>query len=186
MSILPIAGTAGNAALQLLESLTGGNKTAAATIAASPADPNGTAELSQAGQFFSKLESLAQTDPTQFKQLTAQISSELSAAAQQATGPAQQFLQNLANNFQTASQTGNTASLQPAQQAATPAHAAGGHHHHHGGGGGRYSSSEQQTTDPNDLLSALSTSTSASANAATGTTGMQSLFQNIYQQVMSA
>jgi hypothetical protein len=169
MSILSVAG---NAALQLLESLTNHHKTGAANSSASTSNPNGTADLSQV----SKLESLAQT-PDQFKQLTAKISSELNDAAQQASGATQLFLQQLASNFQTASQTGSTASLQPSQQAVS-----GTHPHHHGGA---YHQS-QQSGDPADLPSALSSSSSGSASAGTGTSSIQSLFQGIYQQVMQA
>ena len=131
MSLLSIAGTAGSAALQWLESIGNQNKTTCSGhSASSAANPNGTANLSQMGQFFAKLNSLAQSDPAQFKQLTAQIAGELSSAAQP-------FLQELAKNFQTASQTGSTAALQTQ------------HHHHHSGA---YSSS---FSDPTNLQSAL-------------------------------
>jgi len=179
MSLLSIAGTAGNAALQWLESIGNQNKTATCSTnsTTSGTNSNGTANLSQMGQFFAKLNNLAQNDPTQFKQLTGQIASELSSAAQQATGSTQQFLQQLANNFQTASQTGSTAALQTQPQTAQPASGAAHHHHHHHHGGG-YSSSQQN--NPADLLSALSTSTSSDA------TSLQSVMQNVYNQVMSA
>ena len=191
MSISSIAGTAGNAALQWLESLTNNNNTVGSNTSApkiANSIANGTANLSQAGQFFAKLDSLAQSSPAQFKQLTAQISSELTAAAQQATGQAQQFLQNLANNFQTASQTGSTASIQPPQQApGTQAQGTSEHHHHHHGGGG-YSA---QSGDTSNLLSALtsnsaSSSTTAAASSSSSASSIQSVFQNIYQQVMAA
>ena len=180
MSISSIAGAAGTSALQFMESLV--NPKTAQTGSSTSADSNGTADLSQIGQFFSKLESLAQTSPDQFKQLTAQISSELSSAAQQATGGVQQFLQNLADKFQTASQTGSTASLQPTQDSAQATGGAQGahhhHHHHHG-----YSSSDG-SSGSTDLLSALSGSSSNST--AGGSNDIGSLFQNIYQQVMQA
>jgi hypothetical protein len=191
MSISSIAGTAGNAALQWLESLTNNNNTVGSNTSApkiANSIANGTANLSQAGQFFAKLDSLAQSSPAQFKQLTAQISSELTTAAQQATGQAQQFLQNLANNFQTASQTGSTASIQPPQQApGTQAQGTSEHHHHHHGGGG-YSA---QGGDTSNLLSALtgnsaSSSTTAAASSSSSVSSIQSVFQNIYQQVMAA
>jgi len=191
MSISSIAGTAGNAALQWLESLTNNNNTVGSNTSApkiANSIANGTANLSQAGQFFAKLDSLAQSSPAQFKQLTAQISSELTTAAQQATGQAQQFLQNLANNFQTASQTGSTASIQPPQQApGTQAQGTSEHHHHHHGGGG-YST---QSSDTSNLLSALtsnsaSSSTTAAASSSSSASSIQSVFQNIYQQVMAA
>jgi hypothetical protein len=61
MSTASIGGTSGNATLQWLESLTNSynNNTSAARSSASTTNSNGTADLSQAGQFLSKLESLA-------------------------------------------------------------------------------------------------------------------------------
>jgi hypothetical protein len=192
MSISSIAGTAGNAALQWLESLTDNNNAVGSNTSAprvSNSVLNGSANLSQAGQFFAKLDSLAQSSPAQFKQLTAQISSELTTAAQQTTGQAQQFLQNLANNFQTASQTGSAASIQPPQQASgTQTQGTSEHHHHHHGGGGGYST---QSSDTSNLLSALtgtssSSSSTTAASSSSGASSIQSVFQNIYQQVMAA
>jgi len=187
MSLLSVAGTAGNAALQWLESLTNTNKTASPTNSScsSAVNSNGTANLSQVGQFYAKLDSLAQSSPTEFKQITSQISSELNSAAQQATGTTQQFLQQLANNFQTASQTGSTASLATQPPSAQPVSGAMHHHHHHHGGGGYNASQNSQS----DLLSALSGSSSSGtggSNTDPGTSSLQSLFQNIYNQVMSA
>jgi hypothetical protein len=201
MSISSIAGTAGNAAMQWLESLTNNSNTTganSATSSASGTNSNGSTQLSQVGQFFAKLESLAKNSPAEFKQLTAQISTELSSAAQQATGSAQTFLQQLANNFKTASTTGSTASLQPNQQATSAIQGTqstgGHHHHHHHGGGGGYSSSQSSDTD--SLLTALtgSSSTSAgstsasstSASSASGTSDIQSVLQTVFQQVMQA
>jgi hypothetical protein len=112
VSFSVIAGSA----LQLLDLFTnnGSTKTAnkgASTSPASSTDSSGSVDLSQAAQFFSKLQNLSQTAPARFKQLTAKISSELQTAAQSATGSDQTFLSNLANRFKTASQTGNPSTL---------------------------------------------------------------------------
>src|SRR5277367_5332650 len=110
MSLSPILG----AASQVL-SLFSNSSSASSTTPAPITDSSGSVDLSQAAQFFSKLQTLAQTDATKFKQLTAQISSQLQTAAQNATGSEQTFLTNLSNQFNTASQTGSASALQPPQ-----------------------------------------------------------------------
>jgi hypothetical protein len=138
MYLSPILG----AASQVM-SMFSSNKTASnapgSTDPLSILDSSGNVDLSQAAQVFSKLQNLSQSNPTQFKQLTAKISSQLQTEAQSATGSASTFLSDLANQFQTASQTGNTSSLQP--QTASP----GGHHHghHHAAGQAAYSALNQ-------------------------------------------
>ncbi len=87
-------------------------------------------DVSQPGQLFSQLQSLAQSDPTQFKQVTAEIASQLKDAASSATGKQADFLNNLANRFQTASQSGKASDLAPPTQQGG-AQASGHHHHHH-------------------------------------------------------
>ncbi len=195
MSLQPI--NANNAALQWLTQVnssanSGATSTTGSTSAGllSSLESNGTASLSQAGQFLSKLDSLAQTDPTKFKALTSQISTELSTAAQQATGPEQQFLQNLSGQFKTASETGSAAALQPSQltaQGQQPQGAQHHHHHHHGGGG--YSSSDQSSSSSSTDLSSLfgtTSSTGSTATSAGSTDPMQTVMQQIYQQVQQA
>lgn len=109
MSLSPIIG----AASQVLN-LFGGSSPATGSATSTSTDPsNGNVDLSQAAQFFSKLQDLSQTDSTQFKQLTAQIASQLQTDAQSATGSEQSFLNNLSNQFNTASQTGSANGLQP-------------------------------------------------------------------------
>jgi hypothetical protein len=131
MSLSPIIG----AASQVLSLL--GNHSNAGTSTSTPAssiqDSNGNVDLSAAAQLFSKLQDLSQSNPSQFKQLTAQVSAQLQADAQQATGAASNFLSDLSAKFNTASQTGSTASLTPH-----------GHHgHHHSSSQAAYDSTNQ-------------------------------------------
>jgi hypothetical protein len=127
MSLSPIIG----AASQVLN-LFGGSSPATGSTTSTSTDPsNGNVDLSQAAQFFSKLQDLSQTDSTQFKQLTAQIASQLQTDAQSATGSEQSFLNNLSNQFNTASQTGSASGLHP-------------HHGHH--------TPYEQPTDSQSLL----------------------------------
>jgi hypothetical protein len=74
----------------------------------------------------SQLADLAQSDPTKFKAVTAEIGQKLKAAAAAATGPEAAILNRLADRFDAASQSGKASDLAPQQ-------AAGHHHHHHGG-----------------------------------------------------
>ncbi len=102
-----------------------------------------TSDLSAVAQFFNQLKQLSAQNPAEFKQVTAQIAQQLTAAAQSSTDPTQAAaLNNLASNFTQASQTGQFSSLfaQPASSATQPQglqppQSAGGHHHHHHGGG---------------------------------------------------
>ena len=91
--------------------------TSALSSAATSTSVSGRAKLLR------ELQDLQQSNPTEFKQVTSDIASQLSAAAQQAGGNQGQALSSLASQFQQASQTGSLAGLQ-----------LGHGHHHHGGG----------------------------------------------------
>jgi hypothetical protein len=164
MSLSPILG----AASQVLSLFGSGSTTssssstpATSTDPLSILDSSGNVNLSQAAQVFSKLQDLSQSNPAQFKQLTAQISSQLQTDAQQASGTTQTFLSNLASQFNTASQTGSTSALQP-QTAETGGHHGHGHGHHH--------SSSQAAYD-------LASQTTDAQSTAAGT--VQSIFQQL-------
>jgi hypothetical protein len=166
MSLSPILGVAS----QVLNLFGGGspsNSSGSSSASSSGlTNANGSVDLSQAAQLFSKLQNLSQTDATKFKQLTAQISSQLQQEADGASGSEQSFLSNLSNQFSTASQTGSTSALQPQAQAQTQAQS--GTHHAHG----HHHSSSQAAYD-------LSSQTTDSA----GVSG--SALQSIFQQVHS-
>jgi len=134
----------------------------AASSSGSSATGADSTDLSQAGQLFSQLQSLATSNPSEFKQVTAAISQQLTQAASQQTGSAATALTNLAKKFQEASQTGSAAGLAPTK-----------HHggHHHGGGGGG--------------LSALLSSASSTTQAATSAYSSQSQTQDPFDQVLS-
>lgn len=138
--------------------------------------PAASATISTPGQFFSQLQQLAQTDPTQFKQVAAQLATNFQNAAGQATGPQAKFLSNLADQFNQAAQTGTM----PAPQAPQGAQGAGGagggggahHHHHHGGGGGfggqgSASNEVQQALESAMTILQQAMQTGASTSAAT-------------------
>jgi hypothetical protein len=82
--------------------------------------------LSSFASILSQLSQIQQNNPTEFKEVTANIASTLQADASSATGSQDQALQNLADKFQQASQTGSMSSLEPSKSAS-------GHGHHHSG-----------------------------------------------------
>jgi hypothetical protein len=173
MSLSPISGS-GSIFLDLIANKGPGSSAPAGVADPSSASSSGSADLSDAAKFFSKLENLSQTDPAKFKRLTTQISSELQTAAQGATGSQATFLSDLANQFQTASQTGSVSPLHPPS---TSQPAAGGHHHHHHA---HYqSSSDASSTASDGLLSAVSSNSADPSSTS-------NVFQSIFQQVESA
>jgi hypothetical protein len=98
-------------------------------------------DISRPGQLFSQLSSLAQSNPDQFKSVTADIAAKLKDAAGSATGSQADFLNKIADRFQSASQSGSISDLQPPQAQGGGGGRMHGHHHHHGGGGGGGASS---------------------------------------------
>jgi len=78
--------------------------------------------VSDKAKLLNQLKQLSQSDPAAFKKVTADIATQLQAAAQQTGGSAGNAFSTLATQFQQASQTGSPSSLQPAR------HHHGGHH----------------------------------------------------------
>ena len=106
-------------------------------------------KLSPMGQFMSKLESLASSDPDKFKEVTSQISDKLKTAASKLTGQDAEMLTKMADRFAKASETGDMSALKPPKPpdadqdqsasststtstASTTGTAAAHGHHHHG------------------------------------------------------
>ena len=86
-------------------------------------------------QVITQLQQLAASDPTQFKQQSADIATQLTTAAGQSSGTVAEVLQNLASQFQQASQTGQAPGTSGHHRA---------HHHHHGGSSGASSATGNQ------------------------------------------
>ena len=103
--------------------------TTLATQAADPSAPSSagasTPQVSGPGKWMSELQSLANSDPDKFKQVTSEIAQKLRQDASSATGNQAAFLDKLADKFDQASQAGSMSALQP------PAGASGHHGHHH-------------------------------------------------------
>jgi hypothetical protein len=92
---------------------------------ADDAQPAASVQVSQKGQLFSQLQSLAQTDPAKFKQVLTDAANSLKEDAQQQSGQAADFLNGLADRLQKAADSGDASALRPS--------GGHGHHHHHGG-----------------------------------------------------
>jgi hypothetical protein len=126
-----------------LQSITGNTTTPARTTTGATgatSSQSDSSRLSPFAQLVSGLQQLQQADPSEYKQFTAQVATNLQSEAQtvqaQSPGTAAQLTQ-LAADFTGASQTGQLPNLQDLAEAvggggsgaAGGGH--GGHHHHH-------------------------------------------------------
>src|SRR5260370_9777337 len=83
-------------------------------------------QVSKTAAFFQQLRQLESQNPAGFKKHLSDIAGKLKRAAQQESDPSQSsLLNNLADRFQKAADTGDLSALKPPQ-------ASQGHHHHHG------------------------------------------------------
>ena len=109
--------------------------TAPATQSNTDAPPEagpGGAHFSKMGSLMSQLQNLETTDPAKAKQVLTSIASALSDKAK-ASGNADPHLQELADKFSQAAQTGDLSGLKPS---GPPGGAHEPHHHHHASAGG--------------------------------------------------
>jgi hypothetical protein len=108
-----------------------------------------TNQLSPFAQVLSSLQQLQQSNPTQYQQVTQQISANLQTAAQTATANGNTSLANelnkLSADFSSASTSGQLPNVQD------PAQAIGGGHHHFHHGGQSLSPSQTGPTANNSL-----------------------------------
>jgi hypothetical protein len=120
-------------------------------------------QLSPLGQVLSTLQQLQQSNPTEYKQVTQQIATNLTSAAQTAqsdgnTTAANQLTQ-LAGDFTNASTSGQLPNIQDLAQAVGGGE--GGHHHHH-----HADSSSTSSTSQNPLSIIANTLASAGVTTA--------------------
>jgi hypothetical protein len=123
-----------------------------------PQDAN---QLSPFAQILSTLQQLQQSNPTEYQQVTSQIATNLQSAAKTATadGDTSQAneLNQLATDFQNASQNNTLPNVQDLAQALSGQ----GHHHH----GHHMSSSSDSSSTSTDPTSSAGTSTSTSSSS---------------------
>jgi hypothetical protein len=133
--------------------------------------------ISTPGQFFSEMQQLSQSNPTEFKTVAAAVAKSFQTAASQATGSQAQFLNNLANQFTQAAQTGTMPSPQGAQsggqaqgaQGNQSTSSSGAHHHHHHGGGGSTSQSSGVQQAFQSAMSILEQAVGGTSSSGTST-----------------
>ena len=141
-----------------------------ASSATSPTDPQGIPSFTQ---LMSQLQKQATSDPSAFKQQTAAIAANLSTAAQSATGSQAAVLQDVATQFQTASQTGNPSALPPTtipgpSGTQTPSKH---HHHYHPTAPDQSQQNSTSSADITSLLTASQTTASSIADNLASITG---------------
>lgn len=128
-------------------------------------------QLSPFAKLLSTLQQLQQSDPTKYKQVTQQIATNLQSAAQTATSDgnstAASQLNQLANDFTSASKSGELPNVQDLAEA-TGSQSVGGHHHHHHHG---YAQAEPAASAGN-----TSADSGASSTSSAGTTHIVSGF----------
>jgi hypothetical protein len=117
-------------------------------------------QLSPFAQLLSTLQQLQESNPTQYQQVTAQLATNLQAAAQTATTDgntsAASQLNQLATDFNNASQSGQLPNISDLAQAVG---GGGGHHHHH-----HHVSSFSSSSDTSSDSSSSSSSTGSTSS----------------------
>ena len=138
MNVNSVSNSYGISSLDPLSTQTQGQVDLATAVGSST-----NSDVSDFASVMNSLQELSQSDPTKFKEVMGSVASTLQADASNATGSQAQFLSQLADKFQQASQTGSMSPLQPPS---------GGHHHHHHGvkgySGQQSSSSDGSTQQP--------------------------------------
>ncbi|HLI85177.1 MAG TPA: hypothetical protein VKV17_14750 [Bryobacteraceae bacterium] len=138
-----------------ISNATNSNSSVSQATLAQPRDAN---QLSPFAQILSTLQQLQQSNPAQYQQVTSQIATNLQSAAKTATadGDTSQAneLNQLATDFQNASQNNTLPNVQDLAQAL----GGHGHHHHHGH---HASSSDASATSSSASSTPAGSSTSA-------------------------
>lgn len=151
-----------------LQNANSAGKTSSSTGTSSVTAQSENSQLSPFAQLMSTLQQLQQTNPTEYKQVTQQIATNLKAAAKTATSDgnttAATQLNQLATDFTTASQSGQLPNVQDLAQAI-----GGGHHHHHHG--------HAASSDADSSSSTSTSSTSTSSSSTTQLSQMLAAFQ---------
>jgi hypothetical protein len=131
-------------------------------------------QLSPFAQLMSTLQQLQQANPTEYKQVTQQIATNLQSAAQTATADgntaAATQLNQLATDFKNASQSGQLPNIQDMAQAI------GGHHHHH------HAHAASADSDANST----SSGSSSSASSDSATSSSNSVANQMLAQLLAA
>ncbi|HWD99276.1 MAG TPA: hypothetical protein VG345_09570 [Bryobacteraceae bacterium] len=145
--------------------------TSTAATSTSNAAPSDTSSLSPFAQLVSAFQQLQQSDPTTYAKLTQQIGTNLQSESQTAQSQGNSSvageLSQLANDFTTASQTGQLPNLQDLAQAvgggSTASGTHGHHHHHHSDASSSSDSSSASDSTASSSTASFSSNTSTSS-----------------------
>jgi hypothetical protein len=150
--------------------------TSTAASSTSDAAPSDTSSLSPFAQLVSAFQQLQQSDPTTYAKLTQQIGTNLQSESQTAQSQGNSTvageLSQLANDFTTASQTGQLPNLQDLAQAVAGGSTASGthgHHHHH------HADASSSESNPASDSTASSSTTSTGSTTSTSSILLQTL-----------
>ncbi len=132
-------------------------------------------QLSPLAKLMSTLQQLQQSNPTEYKKVTAQIATNLQNAAKTATADgntaAATQLNQLATDFSKASQSGQMPDVQDLAQAIGGGH----HHHHHGHAAASDSDSSTTSSSTTDASSSTSSISQLLSAFQTGSTTNEAL-----------
>jgi hypothetical protein len=141
-------------------------------------------QLSPFAQVMSTLQQLQQSDPAKYQQVTQQIATNLQSAAQTATSEgnttAATQLNQLSNDFSTASKNGQLPNIPDMAQAMS------GHHHHHHAHAASGDSSSNSNTNSDSSNSADALSQAIAAFQANGTESQSIDPMNIILNTLSS
>jgi hypothetical protein len=167
MNIHPLSGTNSIYVQPLVSSVLSSTKSTSGTTGSSNVSLGNSQDnnqLSPFAQLLSTLQQLQQSNPTEYKQVTGQIATNLQNAAKTATADgntaAATELNQLATDFTAASQSGQLPNIQDLSQAVS-----GGHHHHHGHHAGASPMNSASSSSSSD--STAGTSSNSSSNSTT-------------------
>lgn len=141
-------------------------------------------------QVLSTLQQLQQSNPTEYQQVTQQIATNLQNAAQSAStdgnSTAANQLNQLATDFNNASQSGQLPNIGDLAQAMGGAE--GHHHHHHGHHASLDESSSDSTSNTSSTPGTSSSTSSSSTNSSSSSSGSTtaSNFTNPFAQFIEA
>ena len=142
---MDISSTTGISSLGAQLTINTSNASGTDATSGSGIGPAATTAFSGPGQMFQKLQQLAQSDPTKFKEVVTDMAKAIRADAQNQTGEAATRLNDFASKLDQAAASGDLSAFAPkgAQGGAPPGPPSGGaasgstaksgHHHHHGG-----------------------------------------------------
>jgi len=105
------APTSGNASLASSTGDGGGIGPAPGAVLSAASNFSSAISFSQAGQLFSQLNNLAETNPSEFQAVTQQMAQQMQSMSYSASGPVQQAMASLASTLQSASKTGSASGL---------------------------------------------------------------------------